>query len=104
MTKDEFYNATEGLLIKDSLKVATYMFLVEKAKLSDIELASGHKVQAIQRKAREIWDLHESTSEKLPSGWTKKEVALPNEEMEVILKRSKDLLHSIKNSVPDNDK
>lgn len=96
LTHIEFQNATEGMVFSSSLKVAVYMYLVDGYKLSEISESSGHKIQAIQRKSKQVWSSHLQVNEFLPEGWVREEVSLPKAEMKSIQQRSASLLLSLK--------
>lgn len=95
LSHDEFYAATEGMLIADNLKVAAYLFMVQRKSLEEVAESSSIHLQSIQRKSRQIWEKYQTDFLGLPAGWVKEEIALPQERMIEVKDLSQKLLREI---------
>lgn len=88
----EFDRATEGLTMKPEMRLAAFCYMVEHSKYEEVARSSGLNKNAIQRKVRQIWEIHTNLPIMMPDGWVREEVILPAGEMEKVQNLSRELL------------
>lgn len=87
----EFDRAANTLEMKPELRVAAYRYMVDRHTFTRVSEESGLHDRSIQRKVREIWEVH-CNLPPLPPDWVTELVSLPRPEMKEIKLRSKKLL------------
>src|SRR5690606_34464375 len=91
----EFERATEGLTMKPEMRLAAFCYMVERRKSEEVAKSSGLNKNAIQRKVRQIWEIHLNLPILIPEGWVREEVILPATDMERVQNLSRELLAQV---------
>jgi len=85
LTTRQFNAATKHFpRMAEHTRTAAYQLLVEQKRAVDIEDEMGIKRQAIQRAAREIYDMYILEKTGCPEGWVIDQVMLPPERMKEV--------------------
>jgi hypothetical protein len=79
--------------MSDDIRYTAFAYMVLGNTFEGISKATHINDRSIQRKVRGIWNAHNSAPEnELPEGWGRRVIALPLEQLEMVEKRSQELL------------
>ena len=91
LTHAEFERAIEHVKMSPEMKLATYQYMVLNKTYEDVASMTKVHDRSIQRKVREIWSEFLKI-QPVPAGWLREMVTLPKAEMEIVQKRSAELM------------